>query len=64
MFLAVECTCCGHYSERRLAWLHLAQTTTCDNCAAAIDLSAGTNRAVIDSHVELASRLDVEFGQR
>jgi ribosomal protein S27E len=64
MFLAVECIQCGHYSERRLAWLHHASVMACDNCTAAIDLSSGANRSVIDSHVALAERLDVEFGRR
>jgi ribosomal protein S27E len=64
MFLAVECAQCGHYSERQLAWLRHAREMACDSCTAAIDLSSGANRAIIDGHVELALRLDVEFGHR
>jgi len=64
IFLAIECLRCGHYSERPLAWLREANTMACDNCAFSIDLSSGTNRTVIDSHVALSERLDSEFGHR
>jgi ribosomal protein S27E len=62
--LAIECPRCGDYSERRLVWLGHASTMTCDNCAAPIDLSSGTNRALIDGYIELSMRLDAEFGGR
>jgi ribosomal protein S27E len=63
-FLAIECPRCGDYSERRLVWLRNASAMTCDNCAAPIDLSSGTSRALIDGYMKLSIRLDAEFGSR
>ena len=63
-FLAVECPRCGDYSERCLVWLRNASAMTCDNCAAPIDLSFGTSRALIDGYIKLSMRLDAEFGSR
>jgi ribosomal protein S27E len=62
--LAIECPQCEDYSERRLVWLRDASAMICDNCAGPIDLSSGSNRAVIDGYIELSERLDAEFGGR
>jgi ribosomal protein S27E len=61
-FLAIECPRCEDYSERRLVWLRKASVMTCDYCAAPIDLSTGTNCALIDGYIELSVRLMRNLG--
>ncbi len=59
--LAIECPCCGHYTEAALAQLDRAAFLSCQSCGHAVDLAAGEQRAVIDTLVSVDRRLDREW---
>lgn len=59
--LALECQCCGGYTEKPLDWLIEASEVDCAECDAPIDVASGDNRVLIDSFASLNRRLDREY---
>ena len=61
VLLAIECPCCGGYTERLLAWLSTATSLPCGDCGSHVDVGGGEARHLIDTFVTLDKRLDEEF---